>query len=340
MANTIFPLFIWIIVFILGYVLIYYSADELIENLKNYSLTIKASPFIIGILILGIDPEESIASIMAVINNLPSIAVGNVVGNSIIAMTLCFALPGLFFSFKFEKIPVFYGWLILIGTISILTAFLIEYGLIITGIVNLAGFLFYTLKNFLSYKKSQELEIKIVDKEEDEDSDENETNEMVGIGKEEKIENISIKKRGYLIKSILFLILIIIGGEILIYSTEKLLEITPLGENIFGFVIIAFMTNVEEITLMIKAIKKNQVSIGMGGMVGKLIWNIGFTYGISGIIGLYIKFDPIAFYNVFFLLITSLYFFILMQKQKISRINAFFLFALFILFLIFNIYFI
>ena len=103
---------LWILLFLGSYAVIYFSADKFIDNLKDLSVLLHISPFLIGLLILGIDPEETIASVIAAINGLPDIAVGNVIGNTIISIAFCFALPALFSNFKFEKIPFFYPLLI------------------------------------------------------------------------------------------------------------------------------------------------------------------------------------------------------------------------------------
>ena len=52
----------WIILFFVGYITIFFTADLFIDNLKDLCIIYKVSPFIIGLLVLGIDPEESIAS--------------------------------------------------------------------------------------------------------------------------------------------------------------------------------------------------------------------------------------------------------------------------------------
>ncbi|MBY8992348.1 MAG: hypothetical protein KGD58_16500, partial [Candidatus Lokiarchaeota archaeon] len=55
----------WIFLFFVGYLIIFFSADILLDNLKELCIIYRISPFIIGVLIIGIDPEESIASIIA-----------------------------------------------------------------------------------------------------------------------------------------------------------------------------------------------------------------------------------------------------------------------------------
>ena len=117
----------WIFLFIGGYLLIYWSADKFIDTLKDLSLKLNVSPFLIGLLILGIDPEESIASIVAAINNLPYIAAGNVIGNSIISLSFCFALPAVFYGIKLEKIPNFYLILMISGSSMIIIGYFLPF---------------------------------------------------------------------------------------------------------------------------------------------------------------------------------------------------------------------
>ena len=77
-------LILWIALFVVGYIIIFFSADFFIDNLKDLCIIYDISPFIIGLIVLGVDPEESIASIVAAINGLPYIAVGNVIGADIL----------------------------------------------------------------------------------------------------------------------------------------------------------------------------------------------------------------------------------------------------------------
>ncbi|MHA1671459.1 MAG: hypothetical protein ACTSV5_12900 [Promethearchaeota archaeon] len=90
-----------------------------LDNLKELCIILQLSPFVIGLLVLGIDPEELIVSIMAAVNGLPLIAIGNVMGNSIIALTLCFTLPALFQNIDLKSISNFY-FIILYGYLGAL----------------------------------------------------------------------------------------------------------------------------------------------------------------------------------------------------------------------------
>ena len=92
-----------IILFFIGYLVIYFAADIFLDNLKALSILYGISPFVIGALLIGIDLEESIASIFAAMNGLSKIAIGNVIGNSIIALTISFAIPTFFYKIEFNS---------------------------------------------------------------------------------------------------------------------------------------------------------------------------------------------------------------------------------------------
>jgi Ca2+/Na+ antiporter len=81
-----------------AYIVVYFGADIFIDGLKDLCEKHNFSPLIVGLISLGVDPEESGASIFASIERLPHVAIGNVVGNTIIALAITFGLPALFFS--------------------------------------------------------------------------------------------------------------------------------------------------------------------------------------------------------------------------------------------------
>ncbi len=91
--------------FAIGYLLIYYSTDFLIDILKDFSRQWNVSSIVSGILILGIDLEESIVSLLAAVGHLPYLSLGNLIGNTVIAVAISFGLSALFLVFQLERTP-------------------------------------------------------------------------------------------------------------------------------------------------------------------------------------------------------------------------------------------
>ncbi|MBY9004539.1 MAG: hypothetical protein KGD73_11240 [Candidatus Lokiarchaeota archaeon] len=314
----------WITIFFASYLLIYFSADFFLDNLKELCLILQLSPFVIGLLVLGIDLEESIASIIAAVNGLPIIAVGNVMGNSIISLTLCFALPALLQDIDLKSISSFYFIILYSCLGAILFSFLISFGLFIFGIITLILYAVYVFNSLKVLSKKKKIDL----------IDMNEVTEEIKGWSTDTNPHLKLKKIFFII---LGFCLILLGGEFLIISAENIIMLTGLNEAFFGFIIIAFVTNVEELTLVFKSIKKKSVEIGLGGMIGKLIWNLSFTYGISGIIAVVIDISVILIINWLFLLCLILFYQVKSKTHSLNRTDGVILLVFFIVFIITNI---
>ena len=141
---------LWIFFFIVGYFIIFFAADVFLDNIKVLCKIYNVSPFIIGLIILGIDPEESIASIIAAINGLPYIAIGNVIGNSITALTIPFAIPLFFYKVEYDSVSQYYFNLIYFSIILILGGVCFYFGLIFAGIFCILIYIIYLIRNLRS----------------------------------------------------------------------------------------------------------------------------------------------------------------------------------------------
>jgi cation:H+ antiporter len=318
-----FEIALWTLLFIGSYILIYFAADVFLDNLKDICILYNLSPFIIGLLVLGIDPEESIASIIAAINGLPFIAIGNVIGNSILSLSLCFALPAFFHKIHIKSVSHFYFLILYLCMIVILFSFFFQFGLLIFGMISLTFYILFIFKALKDVSKKGITDVVEVTSHVEEI--ELQMKETINVSKSKKIALICVG-----------LLLIILGGEILIASAERLINLTGIAEEFFGFIIIAFVTNIEELTLFFKSIKKKSVEIGLGGMVGKIIWNLSITYGISGIILGSISFTLILIFNWLILFSLILYYQGRIKHEYLGMIDAIVLSSFLVIFIVIN----
>jgi len=316
---------VWILFFIGSYFIIFFAADIFLDNLKDICVIYNLSPFIIGMLVLGIDPEESIASIIAAINGLPYVSIGNVVGNSIIAMTLPFSLPLLFYTLKFKSLSRFYFILLYILLINLLFSFVFNNFMFISGLISLGVYVIYFLRNLRYYSLEKDINTKAI-----EDNLKFNGRESMEFQRSSKVKKIFLTS--------IALVFIFIGGELLILSAGQIIDILHIPEAFFGFIIIGFVTNVEELTLILKSIKKKAVDIGFGGMFGKLIWNLTITFGISGVIMANISFKLILLWNWLILLIIIIYFTLSYRRKKLTKKDGVILLVIFSVFIISNVF--
>ncbi len=73
-----------------------------------------------------------------------------------------------------------------------------------------------------------------------------------------------------------------------IKSIEKLIEMTGLSEASAGFVILAVLTSIPEITVSVFSVIQGTAAVGIGNVLGSNVFNIGAILGILGILG-YLK---------------------------------------------------
>ncbi len=105
----------------------------------------------------------------------------------------------------------------------------------ISGLIALCVYIIYFFRNLRHY--SQEKDRNTGDVEEDLKFNEKGPMELQRSSKVKKIFLASIG-----------LVFIFIGGELLILSADQIIDILHIPEAFFGFIIIGFVTNVEELT--------------------------------------------------------------------------------------------
>ena len=103
------------LLFAVGYIAIYLLADYIIDTLEEISESFSISPIVLGLLILGIDLEEGIVSLTAAVEGLPYLALGNLIGNTVIAIGIAFGLPALYLKAEIDQLPRFY-YVLLVGS--------------------------------------------------------------------------------------------------------------------------------------------------------------------------------------------------------------------------------
>lgn len=254
-----------ILLFGLAIFLISWGADTVIDEIEEIADNFHLSGVAIAFLILGVDLEETLASWSSAWNGFPEIALGNVIGNSIISISLCFALPALFFTIKFDKIsPIYMIFLAILGGLNLGVAFFPEFGWI-WGITACLIFVTYGIWNFRQISKAKLDNEKIKTQPKNEEDKES-------AGKLEWKD---------LVLGILGLVALILGSDLLVSSIEGLLQNSPLTEAVIGVGLVAAATNVEEYFLLFKSIQKKKEEIGIAALLGKVIWNLGITFGVS-----------------------------------------------------------
>ena len=100
-------------------------------------------------------------------------------------------------------------------------------------------------------------------------------------GGEDEVET----KRQSVGKSVLFILLglagLILGGRLIVDSATSIAEVFGLSERVIGLTVVSIGTSLPELATSIVAVRKKNVDIAIGNVVGSNLFNIFFILGIS-----------------------------------------------------------
>ncbi len=139
----------FIVMFIFGLILLVKGSDYFVESAAKIASILGISPFIIGLTIVAIGTSlpEMAASIMAVLNGSPELAVGTVIGSNISNIALILGFSALFSSGLIVKKRVLEKDVFMMFMVSLLFFYFSVDGIISfsEGLIFLFGFFFYMI---------------------------------------------------------------------------------------------------------------------------------------------------------------------------------------------------
>lgn len=249
----------------IGLIILLFSTQKLVELAKNISRTLRISPLIVGITIVAIGTSlpELAVSLVAIVKNDVGLAMGNIIGSNIVNILMVFPV-GLF-----------------IGKLRIGTTKTQRNALFLLG----ATAIFYITQSSGSFKPISGIlliglavAISIVEF-------------MLGVfGRThediKQFKSVKYKKLGWgVVVSATLLILGIIGGSVLVVnSVEAISLLTGISTTILGLTLIAVATSLPELLTTIFSQEDHQEKITVGNVLGSNIYNLLL---IGGIISLF-----------------------------------------------------
>lgn len=123
---------------------------------------------------------------------------------------------------------------------------------------------------------------------------------------------------------VLGLIGLVIGGELIVNSAEKIAHLAGLSNRLIGLLIVGPGTSVPELIASLVALRAKNTALIIGNIIGSNIFNIFFTLGITATIQpvpLDASLNQAVLFNVLAAALLALTFW-LVPKEKISRITS------------------
>lgn len=134
------------------------------------------------------------------------------------------------------------------------------------------------------------------------------------------------------------LVLIIAGGQAVVYGAKEIAKIAGMTETLIGLTIVAVGTSLPELVTSIVAAKKGETGLAIGNVIGSNIFNLLFILGISALIHP-ISVNAASMYDMAILLFVSiLTFFFSLSSKRIARAEGIIMVILYIADVIFAIF--
>lgn len=278
-------LFLAIVKFIAGLVLVILGADWLTKGASALARRFNISELVIGLTIvaLGTSLPELVISVGSAIKGTPGIALGNVIGsnifNSLFILGIAALIAPIKFSHKMLSREIPFNMLASVVLLLVSGSMLVgggegEYITRYSGLILLCF-----LAVFIRYTFS-----------------------ITNDGEEEEVvEQLSVVRTSLFI--VAGLVGLIVGGNIFVDGATFVARALNISEAVIGITIVSAGSSLPELAVSVNAARKGNVGIALGNVLGSNILNIFFILGCSATI------TPIALsgfsYIDFYVLLSS-----------------------------------
>lgn len=299
-------MFLSIISFIVGIVLVILGADWLTKGASGIARRFGVSELVIGLTIvaLGTSLPELVISVGSAIKGSSGIALGNVIGSNIFNGLLILGVTALIAPIRFNsrmltrEIPF--------NLLASVVLILVSGSMLVGGgkgefVTRYSGLLLLCfLAVFVRYTFSIP----------NDDDDE------------------ALEKPMSICKVLLFILLglagLIFGGNIFVNGATELARVAGLSEAVIGITVVSAGSSLPELAVSVSAARKGNVGIALGNVLGSNILNIFLILGCSATITP-ISLDGFSYVDFYVLLASSLLIYIVTRfggKAVINRIEG------------------
>lgn len=273
---------LWIFVFVASLILLVKGADWLLGSAEKIGVVIGLSPFIIGVLIVGLGTSfpELIAAMVAIIEGVPQIVVANAVGSNIANILLIVGVSAIVGKRLVVTKSLIDLDLPLLAVATFLFVGTAYDGLVTTAesVILLCAYTVYLLYNIL-YEEKDEVRTDLFKLLPTRATRRHEEQRGIALelGESERIRW----------QDIFFLILgigaLAIGAKYLIDSVVAVAAITGVGAGPITLAAVALGTSIPELLVSAKAAWNNKSSVALGNIFGSNVFNILVVVGLPGL---------------------------------------------------------
>lgn len=309
------------ILLIIGFLLLIKGADAFVSGSSSIARIFKVPSLIIGLTIVafGTSAPEAAVSITAALKGNNDMAIANVVGSNIFNLLMVVGVASIIHPIKVQKSTIIkeFPFAILASIVLMILSHDTKFQGYDKNLLTRAdGLMLLSLFIIFMYYL---IEMALTSKEE--------------MNTEQTTEKIPMSKS--IIMSILGVLGIIIGGDIVVNSASNIALTFGMSQNLVGLTIVAVGTSLPEFVTSIVAARRGESDIAIGNVVGSNLFNILFVLGASSTIH-NIEIHPIVFLDMLFMIIVTMLGFVLSAtKKSINRGEGIVLSIMYVLYMVF-----
>ena len=261
----------------LGFVLLILAGDALVKGAVNLSLRLGIPALIVSLTVVafGTSAPELIIAVNAVLEGVPALALGNVVGSNTANILLVLGLPAIFATlhscehdFKKSYLAMLVSTCLFIG-LAFQGIFEWSSGLILLAL--LAYILNDTLRDALRHSQNNSNPADI-------NADTSDADDTIGAEPVMAGWKIAL----YLTLGIIGLPL---GAHILVDSASEIARLFGMSEAIIGLTLVALGTSLPELATTITAALRRQADVALGNVIGSNMFNLLAIMGLTTLVG-------------------------------------------------------
>ncbi len=321
-------MFIELLLFILGFIILIKGADILVDGSSSIAKHFGVSAFFIGLTVVafGTSTPELAVSVIAGIDGNAGIALGNILGSNISNTLLILGLSAAITPLAVKKTTINkeipFSLLAIVAVGILVNDFLID-GITPNGLTRIDGLiliLFFIIFAYYTFGISREKE--------------NIFRKTIGDKKMDPTEHKLIVS---IVMIIVGLVGLILGGKWIVEGAISLAGFFGMSETIVALSVIAIGTSLPEIAASGMAAYKGRTDIAVGNVIGSNIFNLLWVLGLSAIIrpigfSVDLNIDIIILFVITIVLLFLVY---LGKKNILGRIEGLVLIFLYIIYLVF-----
>ncbi len=254
----------------LGLVILILAGDSLVKGAVNLALRLGIPAMIVSLTVVafGTSAPELLISIKAALENVPGIALGNVVGSNTANVLLVLGIPAIIAAMHTAECDTRKSYLqMLAATVLFIgLAFMGTFNWI-SGLILLAGLaliLGSAIRDVMAHKNGAAAEAEVL--EELEGADDSMPGWRVGV---------------YLVLGLVGLPL---GADILVDNAQIIAKDYGVSDTVIGLTLVAVGTSLPELATTFMAALRKQTDVALGNVIGSNFFNLLAIIGVASLI--------------------------------------------------------